>query len=140
MHTQRLLAPTSALALGVLLLTATTAIPLAAAGPSPAAAHDIYNPARIALVNAQRQVAEALRAEQELLERMQRLHGELDSSLEALARAERLDPAMAEPIATVRAALAELQANAALCPMGYRSSIAAYSDLLAELQTLIDHY
>lgn len=128
---------TAALAL---LLLVVTGMPLLAETPAPAATHDIYNPARTALVNAQRQLAESSRQQQEILERLQRVHTELNSSLALLESAGQLDPSMQAPIEDIRTRLAALKDQPATCPMGNSSSLEVYNQLLGELQGLIEHY
>ena len=104
------------------------------------AGHDLYSPARTALLNAQRQVAESLGQEREILERLRQMHGALDSSLALLANAEELDPSMKSRIEDVRNRLAALQDKPALCPQDKNSSLDVYSQLLGDLQALIEHY
>jgi hypothetical protein len=129
----------SALALPLALLVGTASIPLGATPTAPGG-HDLYNPARTALVNAQKQLAESSRQEQDILGRVRQMHSELDSSLALLGNAAELDPVMREQIAAVRARLAALQDKPALCPMDNSSSLRVYSQLLDDLQALIDHY
>lgn len=106
----------------------------------PAAHHDIYNSARTALVNAQRQLAESLWQEQELLKSVQHVQQELNDSLALLASAEELDPSMKAPIGELRSRLTALQARSSLCPMDSSSSLERYRKLLDDLQVLIEHY
>jgi len=108
--------------------------------PEQPVSHDIYNPARVALVNAQRQLAESSRQEQDILERIRQMHRELESSLALLSDAASKDPAMEESIGTVRARLAALKDRPGLCPMDNNSSLAEYDLLLKDLQALIEHY
>ena len=114
--------------------------PLLAETPPPAATHDIYNPARTALVNAQRQVADSSRQQQEILERLRRVHTEINSSLELLKSAREQDPAMQASIETIGKRLRALQDQTSSCLMGNKSSLDAYTGLLDELQGLIEHY
>jgi len=132
--------PITMLTLPALLLLVITGMPLLAEAPPPAKTHDIYNPARTALVNAQRQLAESSRQQQEILERMQRVYAELDSSLALLASAGKLDPAMEAPIESIRTRLATLREQPSDCPMVNSSSLDVYTQLLDELQGLIEHY
>jgi hypothetical protein len=115
-------------------------MPLLAENPPPAATHDIYNPARTALVNAQRQLAESSRQQQEILDRLQRVYAELDSSLALMASAGELDPAMQAPIESIRTRLAALRERPSSCPMANTSSLDVYTQLLDELQGLIEQY
>jgi hypothetical protein len=143
MQKPRVLIPTTVLAglaLVGLLLAGPASMPLIAETPPAAASHDIYNPARTALVNAQRQLAESIHQQQEILEQTKHIHGQLNSSLELLASAAALDPSMKAPINAVRQRLASLQDDPALCSMKNGSSLADASTLLDELQLLIDHY
>ncbi len=145
MHRRRVPALKSALApLALLAILVISISGLALAGTAtpaaPDAQHDIYNPARTALVNAQRQLAESSRQEKDILEAIERMRGELDASLALLSQAEQLDPSMQEPIAQLRARLAALQDRPSLCPEDSTSSLGVYSRLLDEMQGLIDHY
>ncbi|MCP5122906.1 MAG: hypothetical protein H6984_10605 [Pseudomonadales bacterium] len=143
MQTRRVLlslATIAALVLPVLTLLETSSMPLAAATTPSAVNHDIYNPARTALVNAQRQLAESSRQEQDILQRTKRMHEELDKSLALLANAGALDPAMKAQIDAVRVRLAALQDRPALCPMDRNSSLTVYEQLVADLQQLIEQY
>jgi septal ring factor EnvC (AmiA/AmiB activator) len=130
MQTRRLWLPAACLA--------TLALAVVLVGE--ASSHDIYNPARTALVNAERQLSETAREEQDILERLQRMHGELDSALQLLASAEQLDPAMQAPIADVRERLAALQDKPSLCPQDSSSAVVTYQQLLGDVQALIEHY
>lgn len=130
----------SLFALAGILLAGRAGIAPVAAAPPPTATHDIYNPARTALVNAQRQLAESARLEKDILQRLKQMHRELDSSLELLASAQQLDPAMQGSIDAVRQRLAELRDSPALCPLDRPSSVGVYAGLLDELQALIEHY
>jgi hypothetical protein len=132
--------PITMLTLPALLLLVITGMPLLAEAPPPAPTHDIYNPARTALVNAQRQLAESSRQQQEILDRLQRIYAELDSSLALLASAGELDPAMQTPIESIRTRLAALRERPSDCPMANTSSLDVYTQLLDELQGLIEHY
>ena len=101
MQKPRLSLSLSLATLPALLLLVVMGMPLLAETPPPAATHDIYNPAHTALVNAQRQLAESSRQQQEISERLQRMHAEIDSSLELLKSARELDPAMKASIETI---------------------------------------
>ncbi len=140
MQTRRVSPPIARLALPILLLLAVAGMPLLAETPPPAASHDIYNPARTALVNAQRQLAESSRQQQEILERLQRMYAELDSSLALLESAGQLDPAMQAPIEKIRVRLSTLKDQPSACPVGNSSTPDVYKKLLDELQELIEHY
>ena len=108
--------------------------------PVMAGNHDIYNPARTALVNAQKQLAESAKQEQDMLQRIQRMHRELDSSLELLASAETLDPSQRAPIEALRTRLAALKDRPTLCPMDNQTSLDIYAGLLDDIQSMIEHY
>ena len=140
MQKRRVSHPMTTLALAALLLLAATGRPLLAETPPPVAKHDIYNPARTALVNAQRQLAESSRQQQDMLERLQRIHSELDNSLALLESAGQLDPSMRAPIEDLRTRLSALKDQTSLCPMGSGASVDSYSQLLNELQAMIEHY
>jgi septal ring factor EnvC (AmiA/AmiB activator) len=127
------------LAMPVVLLIGSASASLGAATTS-SASHDLYNPARTALVNAQLHLAESSRQEQDILERLKRMHTELDSSLALLANAGDLDPSMRDQIEDARRRLAALQDKPALCPMDSGSSLLVYDQLLDDLQALIAHY
>lgn len=102
--------------------------------------HDLYNPARVALVNARRQVAESSSQEQEMLVSIKRMHAELDSSIELLADAQNMDPSIKARLQAIRERLAALGDSSSLCPMGSDSSLQTYDQILDELQRLIDQY
>ena len=140
MQIRRVSPPIARLALPILLLLAVAGMPLLAETPPPAVSHDIYNPARTALVNAQRQLAESSRQQQEILERLQRVYAELDSSLALLESAGQLDPAMQAPIEKIRVRLSALKDQPSACPMSNSSTPDVYNQLLDELQGLIEHY
>jgi septal ring factor EnvC (AmiA/AmiB activator) len=108
--------------------------------PVQPASHDLYNPARVALVNAERQLAESSRQEQDILERVQQMHKELESSLSLLAEAADKDPGMQQSITDIRNRLSALKDRPALCPLDNNSSIDVYGKVLADLQALIDRY
>ena len=66
----------------------------------------LYDPARVALINARRQLSESFSQEQEILEQVRRVHKELDASLALLASAEQSDPTIKAPIDALRAQIA----------------------------------
>jgi septal ring factor EnvC (AmiA/AmiB activator) len=143
MKTRRMPFPISflaAVAMPVVLLIATASVPLGSAATTSSASHDLYNPARTALVNARKQLAESSRQERDILERIKRMHTDLDSSLALLANAGDLDPSMQDQIGDVRKRLAALQDRPSLCPMDSTSSLLVYDQLLDDLQALITHY
>ncbi len=123
-----------------LLLACATNMPAQAEKANSAQAHDIYNPARAALINAQRQLAESYRQQQDVLARTARMHKELQTSLALLTKAEQLDPANKATIEALRSRLAALEDRPTLCPMDSQSSLDVYSQLLDEMQTLIEQY
>lgn len=102
--------------------------------------HDLYNPARTALINARAQLAETLSQEQDILEQMQRVHRELDASLTLLANARQIDPAMKVPINTLRARLSALEDDRAVAQMDTETLRGTYQRLLADFEALIQHY
>lgn len=140
MQKQRVSLPLTMPLLAALLLSLVAGMPLLADTPPPAKSHDIYNPARTDLVNAQRRLAESSQQQQDILERLERMHAELDNSLALLASAAQHDPSMANPIERVRKRLATLKEQPSLCPAGNSSVLEVYSQLLDELQGLIEHY
>jgi chromosome segregation ATPase len=105
-----------------------------------APAHDLYNPARTALVNARRQLAETFRQEEDILRQRQRVHEELDESLTLLANARQLDPAMAEPIEALRKRIAALEQDPCASRLDSETMKDLYDRLLADFETLIEHY
>jgi chromosome segregation ATPase len=113
---------------------------VAAETPSAGTGRDIYNPARTALINAQRQLAESSQLEKDILERVQRMHTELTASLDLLASAQQHDPSMITQIEALRSQLVELQSNHRTCLDDGKASLQLYDKLLADLQALIDHY
>jgi chromosome segregation ATPase len=102
--------------------------------------HDLYNPARTALVNARAQLAETFSQEEDILEQMQRVHRELDESLTLLANARQIDPAMKAPIDALRARLSALEDDRAVAHMDTETLRGIYQRLLADFEALIQHY
>jgi chromosome segregation ATPase len=102
--------------------------------------HDLYNPARTALVNARRQLAETFRQEQDIQVQRERVHRELAESLKLLENAEQLDQAMKAPIEDLKQRIAALDQD----PCGSRhegkSLEELYDELLADFEALIAHY
>lgn len=109
-------------------------------GAAAEAQRDLYNPARVALVNARRQVAESSSQEQEMLVSIKRMHAELDSSIALLADAQNIDPSIKTQLEAIRQRLSALGDSSSLCPMGSDSSLKTYDQILDELQGLIDQY
>jgi len=100
----------------------------------------LYNPARVALVNAREQLSESFNQEQDILEQVKRVHKELDASLDLLARAEQIDPTMKAPIEALRAQLTALENDPAVAKMDGEELHRAYEHLLAEFEALIERY
>jgi predicted nuclease with TOPRIM domain len=121
-------------------LLALYGLPLAAETASPAEAHDLYNPARTALVNAQLQLAESSQQQREFRERAERMVKGMDNSLAQLENAAQLDPAMRVSIEEVREKLAALRQEASLCSQENAATLDAYDQLLNDLQNLIERY
>lgn len=133
----------AAIGLGLLLATGTGTPLLAderATAETAAPAHDLYNPARTALVNARRQLAETFRQEQDILKQRQSVHRELDESLKLLATAEQIDPSMKAPIEALREQIAELERDPCASKYEGETLKELYDKLLAEFEALIEHY
>ena len=128
----------------VLALLANSGTPLSATAAlaygDETGSHDIYNPARTALVNARRQLAETFRQEQDIQIQRERVHRELAESLKLLENAEQLDQAMRAPIDDLKQRIAALDQD----PCGSRhegkSLKELYDELLADFEALIAHY
>ena len=133
-----------AVALAVTLVLTRVGQPLHAADyvayGDDAASHDMYNPARTALVNARRQLAETFRQEQDILVQRQRVHRELLESLKLLENAENLDPSMAEPIEDLKQRISTLERDPCASQFDDKSLKELYDELLADFETLIGHY
>jgi hypothetical protein len=127
-----------------LLLAAGGAAPVRAGGDTAVATHapehDLYNPARAALVNARRQLAETFRQEQDILEQRRRVHRELDASLKLLADAEQLDPSMSAPIEGLRERISVLESDPCATQFDGETLKELYDRLLADFEALIEHY
>ncbi len=118
------------------LLTARESI---AADETPAS-HDIYNPARTALVNARRQLAVTFVQEQDIMEQRQRIHRELDESLKLLADAQKLDPTMRRPIEELSTRIATLESDPCATQLHGKTLKELYDELLTDFEALIEHY
>ena len=112
--------------------------PLTAAAVAPD--HDIYNPARTAMVNAQKELAESLELEREVVERIEHARQKIDASAALLASAGRLDPSMQAPIEQLQSQLTTLQNSASLCPGDTASCLGLYRQMLDDLQAMIEQY
>ena len=121
-------------------LLALYGMPVRAETASPAEAHDLYNPARTALVNAQLQLAESSQQQREFLERAERMVKGMDNSLALLENAGQLDPSMRVSIEEVRERLVALRQEASLCSLDKRTTLDTYGQLLNDLQGLIERY
>lgn len=121
------------------LLLAFYGVPLLAEAP-PEGPHDLYNPARTALVNAQLQLAESSQQQREFLERAERMAKGIDNSLALLENAGQLDPSRKVAIDEVRQRLAALQQDASLCTLARSTTLDTYDQLLNDLQGLIERY
>lgn len=102
--------------------------------------HDLYHPARTALVNARRQLAETFRQEQDIQVQRQRVHRELVESLKLLENAEQLDPSMKGPIETLKQRIEVLESDPCASQFDGSSLKEMYDELLAEFEALIEHY
>jgi len=102
--------------------------------------HDLYNPARAALINARGQLAESFSQEEDIVEQLQRAHRELDASLTLLARAQEIDPTMKAPIDALRAKLSALENDPSVARMDTETLRSNYVRLLDEFEALIEHY
>jgi hypothetical protein len=100
----------------------------------------LYNPARVAIINARQQLSESLRQEEDILEQVRRVHKELDASLALLASAEQIDPTMKAPIDALRAQLSALENDPSVAQMDSETLRSTYEHLLAEFEALIEHY
>ncbi len=107
---------------------------------SPTGPHDLYNPARTALVNAQLQLAEASQQRREFQESAERMVKGIDNSLALLENASQLDPSRKAAIDEVRERLAALQREASLCTLARSTTLDTYNQLLNDLQGLIERY
>ncbi len=131
------------LVIAALLLVASSKPPLADDNNLPAAQgsdQGLYNPARVALINARRQLSESFSQEQEILEQVRRVHKELDASLALLASAEQSDPTMKAQIDALRAQLSALENDPSVAQMDSETLRSTYERLLAEFEALIEHY
>ena len=111
--------------------------------PVPAASdagHDLYNPARTALINARQHLSESFSQEQDILEQVQRVHQELDESLTLLARAEQIDPKVKVEVDALRARLAALEDQRSLGRMDEQALRDTYEALLRDFEDLIQRY
>ena len=137
-----LISALSVMSVGLLLAGGTTPL-LAGENTAPEAhptEHDLYNPARAALVNARRQLAETFRQEQDILEQRRRVHRELDESLKLLADAQQLDPSMTVPIEDLRARISRLESDPCAMQFDGDSLKELYDQLLSDFEALIEHY
>jgi predicted nuclease with TOPRIM domain len=140
MQKKRVSPPAVRLGLFTLLLLALHGMPLGAETTSPSEPHDLYNPARTALVNAQLQLAESSQQQREFLERAERMIKGMDSSLALLENAGQLDPSMKASIDEVRERLVALRQEASLCSLNRGATLDSYNQLLDDLQRLIERY
>ena len=140
MQKQRMSPIAGRITLCTLLLLVLFGMQLRAETSSPAGPHDLYNPARTALVNAQLQLAESIQQQREFLERAERMVKGMDSSLAQLESAAQLDPSMRVSIDEVRERLAALRQEASLCSQENAATLDAYDQLLNDLQNLIERY
>jgi hypothetical protein len=125
------------------LLVMSATPPLADDNTLPAAQgldQGLYNPARVALINARQQLSESLRQEEDILEQVRRVHKELDASLALLASAEQIDPTMKAPIEALRAQLSALENDPSVAEMDSETLRSTYQRLLAEFEALIERY
>jgi len=102
--------------------------------------HDLYNPARTALVNARQRLSESFSQEQDILEQVKRVHEELDESLRLLARAEEIDPNVKAQVDALRARLTALEDERTLSGMDEQELRDIYQALLRDFEELIQHY
>ena len=102
--------------------------------------HDLYNPARAALVNAQRQLALTYSSEMDMIEQKRRISQELDDSLKLLAEARHSDASMQAAIDALRAKISELRNAPRNTDMDGESLRELYSSLLTDFENLINHY
>ena len=119
---------------------ATPAAPVISTDGEVTPGHDIYNPARTAMVNAHKELAESLELEREIVDRIGRARQKIDASVALLASAGRYDPAMQPPIDRLQSQLTNVLNSASLCPGDTPSCLDLYRQMLDDLQTLIEQY
>jgi septal ring factor EnvC (AmiA/AmiB activator) len=102
--------------------------------------HDLYNPARTALVNARQYLSESFSQEQDVLEQLKRIHHELDESLRLLARAEEIDPTVKAQVDVLRARLTALEDQRTISGMDKQTLRDTDQTLLRDFEELIQHY
>jgi hypothetical protein len=102
---------------------------------------NLYDPARTALVAAQRNLSEAyahVAEERELLEQVKAAHQDLRDALALVDQAERLDPADKAAIDALQAQLARLEDDGSILQMDDEQVRATYQGISEQLQTLIE--
>lgn len=102
--------------------------------------HDLYNPTRAALVNAQRQLALTYSSEMDMIEQKRRISQELDNSLKLLAEARHSDVSMQADIDALRAKISDLRNAPRDTDLDGESLRDLYSRLLTDFEKLINHY
>lgn len=102
--------------------------------------HDLYNPTRAALVNAQRQLSLTYSSEMDMIEQKRRVSQELDDSLKLLAEARHSDASMQADIDALRAKISDLRNAPRDTDLDGESLRDLYSRLLADFEKLINHY
>jgi chromosome segregation ATPase len=97
-----------------------------------------YQPARVALVSAQRQLAESYSHEKALLEQLRIVHNELDAAMANLGKAEKLDHADKRKIESLRLRLKSLEDARQLSHTTPEQLQESYQSLTTQLDALID--
>lgn len=97
-----------------------------------------YQPARVALVSAQRQLAESYSHEKALLEQLRIVHNELDAAMGDLQKAEYLDHADQREIESLRLRLKALEDAKQLSHTTPEQLQESYQSLTAQLDALIN--
>jgi septal ring factor EnvC (AmiA/AmiB activator) len=97
-----------------------------------------YQPARVALVSAQRQLAESYSHEKALIEQLHTVHSELDAAMADLEKAESLDHADKREIETMRVRLQALEDARQLSHTTPEQLQESYQGLTAQLDALIN--
>lgn len=102
---------------------------------------NFYDPARTALVAAQRNLSEAyahVAEERQLLEQVKAAHQDIRDALALVDQAERLDPADKAAIDALQAQLARLEDDGRILQMDDEQVRSVYQGISEQLQTLIE--